>query len=64
MQIREGKPTRNAYGKAILELAANDSNIFVVDCDIGKSCRTVEFSEQYPNQHLNVGIAEIGRAHV
>lgn len=58
MQIREGKPTRNAYGKAILELATNDSNIFVVDCDIGKSCRTVEFSEQYPDQHLNVGIAE------
>lgn len=58
MQIREGKPTREAYGQAILELAANDANIYVVDCDIGKSCKTVPFSQQFPNQHVNVGIAE------
>ena len=58
MQIREGKPTREAYGQAILELAANDANIYVVDCDIGKSCKTVPFSKQFPNQHVNVGIAE------
>ncbi len=58
MKIREGKATREAYGLAMLELAANDSNIYVVDCDIGKSCKTVPFSQQYPNQHVNVGIAE------
>jgi transketolase len=58
MEIRKGRPTREAYGEAILELAAADSHIYVVDCDIGKSCKTVEFSKEYPQQHINVGIAE------
>ncbi len=51
-------PTRDAYGDEILELGKENSNIYVVDCDIGKSCKTVEFSKQLPKQHINVGIAE------
>lgn len=58
MEIRKGRATREAYGEAMLELAAADSNIYVVDCDIGKSCKTLEFSKQFPEQHVNVGIAE------
>ena len=53
-----GKPTREAYGEAILELGLNNKNIFVVDADIGKSCKTTAFSQQLPEQHVNVGIAE------
>lgn len=30
----------------------------MVDCDIGKSCKTVPFSRELPEQHVNVGIAE------
>ena len=51
-------PTRDAYGDEILALGHENPNIYVVDCDIGKSCKTVPFSQQLPGQHVNVGIAE------
>ncbi len=51
-------PTRDAYGDEILALGRENPNIYVVDCDIGKSCKTVAFSMELPNQHVNVGIAE------
>ena len=51
-------PTRDAYGDEILALGKENPAIYVVDCDIGKSCKTVPFSKELPNQHINVGIAE------
>ncbi len=59
-----GKATRDAYGETILELGMENPDIYVVDCDIGKSCKTVEFSKRLPNQHVNVGIAEQNAAGV
>lgn len=59
-----GKATRDAYGETILELGLENPDIYVVDCDIGKSCKTVEFSKRLPNQHVNVGIAEQNAAGV
>lgn len=53
-----GRATREAYGEAIIELGKANPDIYVVDADIGKSCKTVPFSEQLPEQHINVGIAE------
>ncbi|WP_318503804.1 transketolase family protein [Bacillus sp. T3] len=52
------KATREAFGDVIVELGKKNENIFVVDIDIGKSCKTTEFAKQLPNQHVNVGIAE------
>jgi transketolase len=59
-----GKATRDAYGEAILELGRSNPDIYVVDADIGKSCKTVPFFEALPNQHVNVGIAEQNAAGV
>ena len=56
--FEKGIATREAYGKAILELGLKNKSIYVVDCDIGKSCKTLEFAAQCPSQHINVGIAE------
>lgn len=53
-----GRSTREAYGDEILELGLENPDFYIVDCDIGKSCKTVEFSKQFPGQHVNVGIAE------
>lgn len=50
--------TRDAFGHAAMELAARDPRIYVVDCDISKSMKTVEFSRRFPARHINVGIAE------
>lgn len=55
---RVKKATREAFGDEIVRLGKKNKNIYVVDIDIGKSCKTVEFSKQLPNQHINVGIAE------
>lgn len=54
----ELRPTRDALGEEILALGKMHEDIFVVDCDVAKSCKTLEFANQLPNQHINVGIAE------
>lgn len=51
-------PTRDAYGEEILALGRENKDIYVVDCDIGKSCKTIPFAKELPEQQVNVGIAE------
>ena len=51
-------PTRAAFGEEMVELGKERPEIFVVDCDIAKSCGTTRFSKELPDQHVNVGIAE------
>ena len=51
-------PTRDGFGREIVELGKKNSDILVVDIDIGKSCKTGEFRKELPDQYLNVGIAE------
>lgn len=58
------KPTRDAFGAALLELGNEVEELYVVDADIGKSMRTVPFQEEFPQKHINVGIAEQAAAGV
>lgn len=53
-----GKALRDAFGDEMLVLGKENPNIYIVDADVGKSCKTVEFAKAYPKQHVNVGIAE------
>lgn len=57
-------PTRDAYGEEILALGKENKDIYVVDCDIGKSCKTIPFAKELPEQQVNVGIAEQNAAGV
>jgi transketolase len=50
--------TRDAFGEEIVLLGRENKNIYVVDVDIGKSCKTTNFAKTFPEQHVNVGIAE------
>jgi len=50
--------TREAYGKALLELGKVFDNVVVLDADLSKSTKTVEFAKQYPERFFNAGIAE------
>ncbi|MCI5531741.1 MAG: transketolase family protein [Caecibacter massiliensis] len=52
------KATRDGFGEEILNLGKDNKDIYVVDVDIAKSCRTTPFSKALPQQHVNVGIAE------
>ena len=48
------KATRDGFGEEIVKLGKLDNDIYVVDVDIGKSCKTGEFRKQLPKQYLNV----------
>lgn len=56
--------TRDGFGEAIVELGKKDPDIYVIDIDIGKSCKTGQFRKELPEQYLNVGIAEQNAAGV
>lgn len=53
-----GKALRDAFGDEMLELGRENPDIYIVDADVGKSCKTLPFAKAYPNQYINVGIAE------
>ena len=53
-----GKALREAFGDEMLELGKENKDIYIVDADVGKSCKTLAFASAYPDQHVNVGIAE------
>ena len=52
------KALRDAFGDEIVEIGRENKDVWVIDCDIGKSCKTVKFMNAFAEQYLNVGIAE------
>lgn len=50
--------TREAYGKALVALGAENPNIVVLDADLSKSTKTADFAKHYPERFFNMGIAE------
>ena len=50
--------TREAYGKALAQLAKTNENIVVLDADLSKSTKTADFKDVCPERFFNMGIAE------
>ena len=50
--------TREAYGKALAELANVNENIVVLDADLSKSTKTADFKAVCEERFFNMGIAE------
>ena len=50
--------TREAYGKALAELAKENENVVVLDADLSKSTKTNDFCKAFPSRFFNMGIAE------
>lgn len=50
--------TRDAYGKALVELGSLYDDIVVLDADLSKSTKTADFAKKFPNRFFNAGIAE------
>ena len=46
------------YGQAILDLAENRPDLMVLSADLGNSSGLDRFSRLFPDQFVNVGIAE------
>ena len=56
--MAEKMATRQAYGKALVEIGKTNQNLIVMDADLSKSTMTAEFAKEYPDRFFNMGIAE------
>ncbi|QEK11457.1 transketolase family protein [Crassaminicella thermophila] len=50
--------TREAYGKALVDLGKVNEKVVVLDADLSKSTKTATFKKEFPNRFFNMGIAE------
>lgn len=52
------KATRQAYGEALVKLGKENDKVVVLEADLSKSTMTAFFEKEFPNRHINLGIAE------
>jgi transketolase len=52
------KPSRDGFGKALVELGEAHQNIWVMTADVSESTRTHWFAEKFPERFVQVGVAE------
>ena len=50
--------TRDAYGKALVELGRDHDDLLVFDADLAEATRSGKFGEAYPERFIDCGIAE------
>ncbi|RDV82126.1 transketolase family protein [Ammonifex thiophilus] len=50
--------TRDAYGKALVELGEERPEIVVLDADLAKSTKTILFKKRFPERFFDFGVAE------
>ncbi len=58
IEFKLGPATRDAFGKALLQLGQEDPELVVVDVDVSNSTRTEYFGKEFPDRFFHVGIAE------
>lgn len=56
--MAEMMATRDAYGKALVELGAENENIVVLDADLAAATKTCLFKKEYNDRFFDCGIAE------
>jgi transketolase len=54
----ENKSLRKEYGKTLVSLGRKDENIIVLDADLAKSTKTIEFAKVFPERFLDFGLSE------
>jgi len=54
------KPQRDVWAETLVELAATNPDILVMDADLATSTKADRFADAYPNRFLEMGIAEQG----
>jgi transketolase len=57
-EIKLGAATREAFGRALVELGRENKDVVVVDADLSKSTMTVYFQKEFPDRFISCGIAE------
>src|ERR1700735_1207683 len=57
-ELKPGAATREAFGKALVELGASNPRAVVLDEDLSKSTYTAEFGNKFPDRFFQCGIPE------
>ena len=57
-KLTAGAATREAFGKALVELGRENPNVVVLDADLSKSTYTAGFGKEFPGRFFECGIAE------
>ncbi len=57
-ELKLGAATREAFGKALVELGRANKDVVVCDADLSKSTYTAEFAKDFPDRFIECGIAE------
>ena len=52
------KATREGYGAGLVELGKTASNLIVLDADLAEATKTNMFKKEFPDRHIDCGIAE------
>jgi transketolase len=57
-ELKLGAATREAFGKARVELGRTNPNVMALDADLSKSTYTAGFAKEFPERFVECGIAE------
>lgn len=57
-ELKLGLATREAFGKALVELGRENPNIVACDADLSKSTMITYFAKEFPDRFFECGIAE------
>ena len=57
-ELKLGMATREAFGRALVELGRENPNVWAVDADLSKSTYTHLFAKEFPERFVSCGIAE------
>src|ERR1051325_3487615 len=57
-ELKPGAATREAFGRALVELGRENKDIMVCDADLSKSTMTTYFAKEFPDRFFSFGIAE------
>jgi transketolase len=57
-ELKPGPATREAFGRALVDLGRENKDVVVVDADLSKSTMTAYFAKEFPDRFFSCGIAE------
>ena len=52
------QPTRNGFGKGLVEAGKNDERVIALCADLAESTRAHWFKEEFPKRYVEIGVAE------
>jgi len=57
-ELKPGPATREAFGRALVEIGRENPAVVVCDADLSKSTMTAYFAKEFPDRFFSYGIAE------